>query len=112
MSSSGGRTQTLIATVAAAGIVQLPTAAIVVALPTIRAEFDASLAELQWTVTATPAPAWAPETANEASGGWSGLTATPNGSLPAATVAGLFGLRAPPAPMSYWETLVVPPFVT
>jgi MFS family permease len=38
--------------VAAAGIVQLPTAAIVVALPTIHAEFDASLAELQWTVTA------------------------------------------------------------
>jgi EmrB/QacA subfamily drug resistance transporter len=38
--------------VCAAGIVQLPTAAIVVALPTIHADFDASLAELQWTVTA------------------------------------------------------------
>ena len=46
------RTQTLVAMVTAAGIVQLPTAAIVVALPTIHAEFDASLAELQWTVTA------------------------------------------------------------
>jgi EmrB/QacA subfamily drug resistance transporter len=42
----------LIATVAAAGIVQLPTAAVVVALPTIHAQFDASIAELQWTVTA------------------------------------------------------------
>jgi len=48
----GARTQTLIAMVCAAGIVQLPTAAIVVALPTIHTEFDASLAELQWTVTA------------------------------------------------------------
>ena len=38
--------------VAAAGIVQLPSAAIVVALPTIHGEFNASLAELQWTVTA------------------------------------------------------------
>lgn len=45
-------TATLIATVAAAGIVQLPTAAIVVALPTIHGEFDASMAALQWTVTA------------------------------------------------------------
>lgn len=49
---SRARTETLIATVAAAGIVQLPTAAIVVALPTIHAEFDTSLAELQWAVTA------------------------------------------------------------
>jgi EmrB/QacA subfamily drug resistance transporter len=46
------RRQTLAATVAAAGIVQLPTAAIVVAIPTIHAEFGASIAELQWTVTA------------------------------------------------------------
>ena len=46
------RGATLAATVAAAGIVQLPTAAIVVAIPTIHAEFDASIAELQWTVTA------------------------------------------------------------
>jgi EmrB/QacA subfamily drug resistance transporter len=52
VSGSHGRTQTLIAMVAAAGIVQLPTAAIVVALPTIHAEFDTSLAELQWAVTA------------------------------------------------------------
>ncbi len=47
-----GRWQTLTATVAAAGIVQLPTAAIVVALPTIHTEFDTSLTELQWAVTA------------------------------------------------------------
>ncbi|MEZ5115850.1 MAG: MFS transporter [Candidatus Nanopelagicales bacterium] len=47
-----GRWQTLTAMVAAAGIVQLPTAAIVVALTTIHQEFDTSLAELQWTVTA------------------------------------------------------------
>jgi len=43
---------TLAATVGAAGIVQLPTAAVVVALPTIHREFDVSVAELQWTVTA------------------------------------------------------------
>jgi EmrB/QacA subfamily drug resistance transporter len=46
------RRETLAATVGAAGIVQLPTAAIVVAIPTIHAEFGASIAELQWTVTA------------------------------------------------------------
>ncbi len=50
--SSRARTETLVAMVCAAGIVQLPTAAIVVALPTIHAEFDTSLAELQWAVTA------------------------------------------------------------
>jgi DHA2 family methylenomycin A resistance protein-like MFS transporter len=56
--SGGGRAhavsrgQTLAATVAAAGIVQLPTAAIVVAIPTIHSEFGASIAELQWLVTA------------------------------------------------------------
>jgi EmrB/QacA subfamily drug resistance transporter len=43
---------TLTAMVAAAGIVQLPTAAVVVALPTIHHQFDVSIAELQWTVTA------------------------------------------------------------
>lgn len=47
---------TLFATVAAAGIVQLPTAAIVVALPTIHGEFGTSIAELQWTVTAFSIP--------------------------------------------------------
>lgn len=47
-----GRWQTLTATVASAGIVQLPTAAIVVALPTIHHEFDTSITELQWAVTA------------------------------------------------------------
>lgn len=50
------RWQTLTATVAAAGIVQLPTAAIVVALPTIHREFGTSMAELQWTVTAFMIP--------------------------------------------------------
>ena len=54
IATMGSRTEraTLVATVAAAGIVQLPTAAIVVALPTIHGQFDASMAELQWTVTA------------------------------------------------------------
>ena len=47
---------TLTAVVAAAGIVQLPTAAIVVALPTIHGEFGTSIAELQWTVTAFMIP--------------------------------------------------------
>ena len=47
---------TLFATVAAAGIVQLPTAAIVVALPTIHGEFGTSISELQWTVTAFSIP--------------------------------------------------------
>jgi EmrB/QacA subfamily drug resistance transporter len=50
--SGRGPNATLVATVAAAGIVQLPTAAIVVALPTIHGQFDTSIAELQWTVTA------------------------------------------------------------
>jgi EmrB/QacA subfamily drug resistance transporter len=50
------RPQTLTATVAAAGIVQLPTAAIVVALPTIHREFGTSIEELQWTVTAFNIP--------------------------------------------------------
>jgi EmrB/QacA subfamily drug resistance transporter len=49
-------TATLVATVAAAGIVQLPTAAIVVALTRIHAEFGTSIAELQWTVTAFMIP--------------------------------------------------------
>ncbi len=47
---------TLVATVAAAGIVQLPTAAIVVALTAIHREFGTSIAELQWTVTAFMIP--------------------------------------------------------
>src|SRR5947208_17075491 len=46
------RPQTLWATVAAAGIVQLPTSAIVVALPTIHGQFNTTTAELQWTVVA------------------------------------------------------------
>lgn len=56
MQGRSGRTQTLIATTAAAGIVQLPTAAIVVALPTIHGEFQTSIAELQWTVIAFHLP--------------------------------------------------------
>jgi MFS family permease len=58
-SGRSGRFQTLAATVGAAGIVQLPTAAVVVALPAIHAEFGASIEELQWTVTAF----YIPETA-------------------------------------------------
>ncbi len=50
------RPLTLTAVVAAAGIVQLPTAAVVVALPAIHAEFGTSIAELQWTVTAFMIP--------------------------------------------------------
>src|SRR3954454_4822397 len=46
------RPLTLWATVAAAGIVQLPTSAIVVALPVIHGQFNASMAELQWTFVA------------------------------------------------------------
>ena len=50
MEATGGpaacRPMTLTATVAAAGIVQLPTAAVVVAIPTIHAQFNASVAEV------------------------------------------------------------------
>ena len=46
------RNKTLAAMVIAAGIVQLPTAAIVVAIPTIHDDLDTSLATLTWTVTA------------------------------------------------------------
>lgn len=52
MESGRRANATLVATVAAAGIVQLPTAAIVVALPTIHHQFDTSITELQWAVTA------------------------------------------------------------
>jgi len=54
-----GRRGTLAAVVGAAGIVQLPTAAVVVALTQIHAEFGTSTAELAWTVTAF----YIPETA-------------------------------------------------
>ena len=37
-----------------------------------------------------------------------GLTATALGVPPAATVAGVLGVSAPPAPTSYWETLSRP----
>ncbi|MDQ4131856.1 MAG: MFS transporter [Actinomycetota bacterium] len=46
------RWKALTAMVTAGGIVQLPTGAIVVALPAIHNEFNASIADLQWTVTA------------------------------------------------------------
>lgn len=46
------RRQTLFAMVAAAGIVQIPTAAIVVAIPAIHMEFGTSIEVLQWTVAA------------------------------------------------------------
>lgn len=52
MEPGRGQTATLVATVAAAGVVQLPTAAIVLALPTIHGQFQTSMAELQWAVTA------------------------------------------------------------
>jgi EmrB/QacA subfamily drug resistance transporter len=58
-SGRASRSQTLAAVVGAAGIVQLPTAAVVVALPAIHAEFNASIEELQWAVTAF----YIPETA-------------------------------------------------
>ncbi|CAM3769895.1 MFS transporter [Smaragdicoccus niigatensis] len=51
-SSRMGENTTLAATVTAAGIAQLPTAAIVVALASIHKEFGTSVEELQWTVTA------------------------------------------------------------
>ena len=46
------RRQTLIAVVAAAGLSQIPTAAIVVGIPSIHAEFGTSIEVLQWTVAA------------------------------------------------------------
>src|SRR5436190_18424583 len=41
----------LVAMALASGITSVPSAAIVLALPTIHRQFDASLTELQWTVT-------------------------------------------------------------
>ncbi|MBB3036984.1 MFS transporter [Hoyosella altamirensis] len=52
MPPTRGNRRTLAATVGAAGISQLPTAAIVVALASIHHEFGTSLEALQWTVTA------------------------------------------------------------
>lgn len=49
---SVSRKQTLIAVVAAAGLSQIPTAAIVVGIPSIHAEFGTSIEVLQWTVAA------------------------------------------------------------
>jgi EmrB/QacA subfamily drug resistance transporter len=46
------RLPTLVAMAAAAGIGQFPTSAIAIALPTVHQELDASLSELQWTLTA------------------------------------------------------------
>lgn len=49
---AGRQRPTLWAMVVAAGIVQLPTAAIVVAIPSIHQEFGTSIEALQWTVAA------------------------------------------------------------
>src|SRR5688572_10401216 len=46
------RTPTLVAMAAAVGIANFPTSAIAVALPAIHEDLNASLGELQWTVTA------------------------------------------------------------
>lgn len=56
MTPRSNRRATLLAMSGAAGIVNFPTAAITVALPTIHGQFDASLAELQWVVTAAYIP--------------------------------------------------------
>src|SRR3954469_7794503 len=47
-----GRRATLVAMTVASGITSLPTAAIVLAIPVIHRELQASIGELQWTVTA------------------------------------------------------------
>src|SRR5829696_3638962 len=46
-----GTTRLLFGMALASGITSVPSAAIVLALPTLHKEFDASLTELQWTVT-------------------------------------------------------------
>ncbi|MFL5822609.1 MAG: MFS transporter [Solirubrobacteraceae bacterium] len=47
----GGSNRLLVAMALASGITSVPNAAIVLALPTIHRHFDASLTELEWTVT-------------------------------------------------------------
>jgi EmrB/QacA subfamily drug resistance transporter len=53
MSENGGKGsgRLLVAMALASGITSVPSAAIVLALPTIHRQFDASLTELEWTVT-------------------------------------------------------------
>jgi EmrB/QacA subfamily drug resistance transporter len=46
-----GTTRLLVGMALASGITSVPSAAIVLAIPTLHKEFDASLGELQWTVT-------------------------------------------------------------
>src|SRR5438270_8499854 len=48
---ASGKPRLLLAMALASGITSVPSAAIVLALPTIHRHFDASLTELQWTVT-------------------------------------------------------------
>jgi EmrB/QacA subfamily drug resistance transporter len=48
---ASGKPRLLLAMALASGITSVPNAAIVLALPTIHRHFDASLTELQWTVT-------------------------------------------------------------
>jgi EmrB/QacA subfamily drug resistance transporter len=48
---ASGKPRLLVAMALASGITSVPNAAIVLALPTIHRHFDASLTELQWTVT-------------------------------------------------------------
>ncbi|MFL5830228.1 MAG: MFS transporter [Solirubrobacteraceae bacterium] len=48
---ASGKPRLLVAMALASGITSVPSAAIVLALPTIHRHFDASLTELQWTVT-------------------------------------------------------------
>jgi EmrB/QacA subfamily drug resistance transporter len=50
-SRGGGSGRLLFAMALASGITSVPNAAIVLALPTIHRQFDASLTELEWTVT-------------------------------------------------------------
>jgi EmrB/QacA subfamily drug resistance transporter len=50
--AADGRRATLVAMTIASGITSLPTAAIVLAIPVIHRELQASIGELQWTVTA------------------------------------------------------------
>ena len=52
VNAPAGRRATLAAATLASGITSLPTTALGVALPTLHAEFQATLSELQWTLTA------------------------------------------------------------
>jgi MFS family permease len=51
VSGGTGTRRLLVAMCLATGITSIPNAAIVLALPTLHREFDASLTELEWTVS-------------------------------------------------------------